>query len=81
MQHALKLEINCKTQRYANAMINTLSPDPILKPDEASINYEVVGETLVINIEGQSIRSLRVTANGLLDTVQEALECISSLDS
>lgn len=74
------LSLPLDTARHADIILQSLQPDPELKPDQISKEFAVSENVLNINFKAKSNRILRVAVNSLLDSVAELLECIDELE-
>jgi len=80
MEHSLEVEIPLETAEQASAVYRSLVPDPELKPHEFTKRLVLDGNRLQASFAGVSERTLRVGVNSFMDSVIEALECVSVFD-
>ncbi|CDO51109.1 similar to Saccharomyces cerevisiae YKR095W-A PCC1 Component of the EKC/KEOPS protein complex [Geotrichum candidum] len=81
--YTLTISIPVDTKRHAEVLLQSLSPDPELKPELISKEFSVEdGEkpALKVTFIAQNNKILRVAVNSLLDSVIELLECIEELE-
>lgn len=78
-EHTLRLEIPLESATQAEALCESLKPDPSLGPN-ASRDFSVEGTKLIVDMKETSVKSLRVGANSFFDVLREALECLVTFD-
>ncbi|QPG76320.1 hypothetical protein FOA43_003706 [Brettanomyces nanus] len=77
-----KLEFSIPFQNESQSTIarNSLSPDPILKPDELNVTFSSKANVLNILFEGSSDKVIRVAANNVIENLKTVIECIEVFD-
>lgn len=81
MDHTLLLEVPFGSTRHAQAVHDSLVPDPDLKPQEFRKKLEIRDSVLCVSFEARSVRNLRVGVSSFFDVLQETLECLSAFDT
>ncbi|ODQ65455.1 transcription factor Pcc1 [Nadsonia fulvescens var. elongata DSM 6958] len=83
LPYTLKLVIPFETSHHADIALQTLSPDPELKPDQlarAITISESSPSELVVEFLAVSDRVLRVGVNSMMDNLGLVAECLDELD-
>lgn len=80
LTHTLEINIPFETSSQAMIAKNTLSPDPILKNDELTVDYQVNGSNLLCTFHGVSDRVIRVAISNVLDNIKTIVECIEEFE-
>ena len=76
------LELNIPFETFNQAVIakNTLSPDPILRSDELTIDYATDSNNLKVKFSGVSDRVIRVAISNMIDNIKTIIECMDEFD-
>lgn len=80
LAHQLELNIPFETNKQATIAQNTLSPDPILKKEELTVEYTVNDSNLICSFKGVSDRVIRVAISNVLDNIKTIIECIEEFE-
>ena len=82
-----QLSIPFQNRQQALIAEQSLSPDPVLKPDQSRIEYSVSdgdangdSSLLRIDVHGMDDRIVRVTANNLLESLKTVIECLEEFE-
>lgn len=78
--HSLTLDIPFQTSRQASIACNTLSPDPILKANELTVDYSTKESHLLVKFDGASDRVIRVAISNVIDNLKTIIECMDEFD-
>lgn len=73
--HRLQFCIPFESERQSTIAANSLSPDPMLRPEELTVDYHTDGPQLHITFEGASDRIIRVAANNVMENLKTVIEC------
>lgn len=68
------------TSKQAHIACKALSPDPVLKADQAKLDYSVEDTSLMVVISSLDDRILRVTANNMLENLKTVIECFETFE-
>lgn len=74
------MNIPFETAKQVNIAQQTLSADPVLKPDQSRISYVNKNTSLDITVEANDDRTVRVTVNNLLENLKTVIECFEQFD-
>lgn len=80
LTHRLEINIPFESSTQATVAKNTLSPDPILKKDELTVDYQVDGSSLICSFNGVSDRVIRVAISNVLDNIKTIVECFEEFE-
>lgn len=80
LNHTFVLEVPFPTEKHASIAAQTLSPDPILKADELTVDYTAEGSLFKAKFAGVSDRVLRVAISNMIDNLKTIVECIDEFD-
>ncbi|GMM27961.1 chromatin DNA-binding EKC/KEOPS complex subunit [Martiniozyma asiatica (nom. inval.)] len=74
----LTLTIPFESEEHAKIAQKTLSPDPVLKPQELRVTYATKTQNLIIKFDGISNRAIRVSANNTMENIKTIMECFEN---
>ncbi|EEQ44900.1 conserved hypothetical protein [Candida albicans WO-1] len=80
LPYTLELNIPFETFNQAAIAKNTLSPDPILRSDELTIDYATDSNNLKAKFSGVSDRVIRVAISNMIDNIKTIIECMDEFD-
>ena len=80
LPYTLELNIPFETFNQAAIAKNTLSPDPILRSDELTIDYATDSNNLKVKFSGVSDRVIRVAISNMIDNIKTIIECMDEFD-
>ncbi|KAK6463059.1 transcription factor Pcc1 [Scheffersomyces coipomensis] len=80
LPYSLQLEVPFETAKQAIIAASTLSPDPILKPNEVSVNYKSDENKLICQFQAVSDRVIRVAVSNVIENIKTIIECIDEFD-
>lgn len=69
-----------ETEKQATIAKRTLEQDPILKPDDLVVRYEVNTSSLDLHFEAISDRVLRVAVSSVLESLKTVIEVIDEFE-
>lgn len=72
----VSLRIPFESPEHAIIARNSLSPDPILKPEEISNNFSTNECDLIVALSGISNRVIRVAISNIIDHLKTIVETI-----
>ncbi|CAX42447.1 component of the EKC/KEOPS complex, putative [Candida dubliniensis CD36] len=80
LPYTIELNIPFETSNQAEIAKNTLSPDPILRSDELTIDYATDSNNLKVKFSGVSDRVIRVAISNMIDNIKTIIECMDEFD-
>ncbi|ODQ77212.1 hypothetical protein BABINDRAFT_15704 [Babjeviella inositovora NRRL Y-12698] len=81
LDYIFQLDVPFITTRQATIALNTLSPDPILKPNEITVEYSTKDTQLSIVFKGLSDRVIRVAISNVIENLKTIVECMEEFDN
>ncbi|KAL6449926.1 PCC1 EKC/KEOPS complex subunit PCC1 [Candida maltosa Xu316] len=82
LSYKLDLNIPFENGKQAEIAKNALSPDPLLRADELTVDYSIPPDSnvLTISFAGVSDRVIRVAISNLIDNLKTIIECMDEFD-
>lgn len=80
LDYQLQITIPFETAKQAEVACNTISPDPILKKNELTVDYSVEDSNLICDFKGVSDRVIRVAISNVLDNIKTTVECMEEFE-